>query len=115
MTRTIIRVAATALATLTLAAPCIAQRSTQRVTTTSGTVKHVATDQRPTGFMLGVRTVALAGLSMPMENADGPYQTKFGAGAGVMLGYGFNQTFSAYSSLDLVKQNTDPNEAIQGS
>ena len=64
--------------------------------------------------MLGVRSVGALGLSMPMEQGEGNYNTKFGAGAGVMIGYGINETFSVFTTLDVAKQNSGPNEAIEG-
>ena len=116
MTHTTIRVAMTALVTLTVAAPCEAQRASERAVPPAHDAKAVSADHRPTGFMLGVRSIASPGLSLPMEvGNDGQYQTTFGVGAGTIIGYGINETFSVYTSLDVAKQKAGPDEAIQGS
>ena len=115
MTSMINRAATLAFAAIALAVPCAAQRSTARLAPSAGNSNGVASDERPSGFMLGVRTVGALGLKMDMEESTSTYDTKFGTGAGVLVGYGVNNTFSAFASLDLAKQNTAPNEAVQGS
>ena len=115
MRHTMIHAATLAVAAFAIAAPCRAQRSTGRVAPSTDNIKGAASDERPSGFMLGVRTVGALGLKMDMEESPSTYDTKFGTGAGVMVGYGVNATFSAFASLDLAKQNTAPNEAVQGS
>lgn len=115
MTHTTIRVALIGLATLALAAPCEAQRSTKQAAAPVRDGKQTTADHRPTGFMLGVRSIAAPGLSMPMENGDSNYNLKLGVGAGAIIGYGINETFSVFTSLDLAKQKTGENEAVQGS
>jgi hypothetical protein len=115
MTRMTNSAATLAVAAFAIAAPCEAQRSTARVAPSRDNVRDVASDERPSGFMLGVRTVGALGLKMDMEESTSTYDTKFGTGAGVIVGYGVNGTFSAFASLDLAKQNTAPGEAVQGS
>lgn len=87
MTYTTLRVAAAALATITLARTAPAQSPTK-------------------GFVLGVQTIAAPGVSVTGADIDGEFKTNFGAGAGVMLGYGFTRLVSAYASLDLAKQRS---------
>jgi hypothetical protein len=67
-------------------------------------------DGRRTGFVLGVYTMAAPGLSLSGADIDdGPFRTNFGPGGGVMIGYGFNRTFSGYASVDVAKQSaSDP-------
>ena len=70
-------------------------------------------DGRRTGFVLGVYTMGAPGLTLSgADIEDGPFKTNFGPGAGVMVGYGFNRTFSGYASVDVAKQ--DANDADIG-
>ncbi len=70
-------------------------------------------DVRRTGFVLGVYTIGAPGLTLSGADIDdGPFKTNFGPGGGVMIGYGFNRTFSGYASVDVAKQSANE---IQGS
>lgn len=101
----VIRSTAVVLATLTLTATAQAQRSTARRGSTVVAKKRAQADDRMKGFVLGVHTIAAPGLSVTGEGVDGSIQTNLGPGAGVMMGYGFNHTWSAFASLDLAKQD----------
>jgi hypothetical protein len=57
-------------------------------------------------LVLGVYTMAAPGVTLTGDDVDGTFKTNFGPGAGVMVGYGFNRTFSGFASLDLAKQGT---------
>jgi hypothetical protein len=58
--------------------------------------------------VLGVYTLGAPGLTLSGADIDdGPFKTNFGPGAGVMVGYGFNRTFSGYASVDVAKQNAN--------
>jgi hypothetical protein len=59
-----------------------------------------------TGLTLGVYSVAAAGVTIGGEQVGGTFSTNLGEGAGLMAGFGFNRTFSAYASLDVAKQAT---------
>jgi len=64
-------------------------------------------DARAPGFVLGVHTIGATGVTVGGEDVEGALKTGFGPGAGVMVGYGFNRTFSAFASIDVAKQNAD--------
>ena len=66
------------------------------------------------GVTFGVYSLGAAGVSVSGPDIDGTFTTKFGEGAGLMAGYGFNRTFSAYASLDLAKQATGPHSHPDG-
>ena len=101
MTPLIIRAAAIALATLTFAATAYAQRSATRRPAASAR-KNTTTD-RGKGLMLGANLIAAPGLTVSGEDLDGDVQTGFGPGAGLMIGYGFNDRYSAFASFDFSK------------
>jgi hypothetical protein len=94
-----------AIASLTLSTSASAQRSKARRVTPEPT-RREAIDERTLGFMFGVHTIAAPGINISGEDIDGTFSTNFGAGAGVMLGYGFNERFSGFISLDVAKQQT---------
>lgn len=114
MTCTTFRVAATVLATLTtLTAPATAhaQQTTPIGARPSSTALRAHGTQssgsdRMRGFMLGVHSIAAPGLTLGGGEVDGEFITKFGAGAGVTVGYGITRVFSGFASLDVAKQNT---------
>ena len=83
-------------------------QATKTVTKPAPTI--ATPDGRRTGFVLGVYTMGAPGLSLSGAAIDdGPFKTNFGPGGGVMLGYGFNRTFSGYASVDVAKQSaSDP-------
>ena len=94
-----------ALAMLAHATTMEAQRTTARRPAAKARERIAVVDGRRTGFVLGVYTIAAPGVSLSGEDIeDGPFKTSFGPGAGFMLGYGFNRTFTGYASLDLAKQ-----------
>ena len=97
-----------------LAHPVSAQKGTvsrrpatvDRKPTPTNDRKPTPTDDGRTGLMLGVYTIGAMGLSISGNDVDGTIKTNFGPGAGLSVGYGFNQTFSAFASFDLAKQGT---------
>ena len=112
----IICVAATGLAALAMPAGLFAQASQPHGTTPVPTHTGNTRDDRPSGFMLNVHSVGVPGLEIGGgEGQNGTFNTSFGAGAGVTLGWGFNSIFSAFTSVDLAKQNTAPTDTPQGS
>ena len=113
MTYTTFRVAATVLATLTTVAVPNAARAQSPTTGARPSSTAVRTNdtqstggERMRGFMLGVHSIGAPGLTLSGGEIDGEFITKFGAGAGATVGYGFNRVFSAFASLDVAKQNT---------
>jgi hypothetical protein len=112
-----IRAMATGLA-LAMPGGLFAQASQQHSTTAAPVRAGSTRDGRPTGFTLGVYSVGVPGLTIgggEGQGQNGAFNTSFGAGAGVTLGWGFNSVFSAFTSLDLAKQNTSPDDVPQGS
>lgn len=95
---------ATVTAMFALATAAEAQHSSTHKTATTASSKPIMPDGRRTGFVLGVYTMAAPGVSLTGDDVDGTFKTNFGPGAGVMVGYGFNRTFSGFASLDLAKQ-----------
>lgn len=59
---------------------------------------------RTKGFVLGVHTIGATGLTLSGADMEGDLTTRFGAGAGVMLGYGFTKSITGYASFDAAKQ-----------
>jgi hypothetical protein len=121
MTYTTFRVAATVLATLTTVTVTTARaqgatagaKPSTTVLRANGT-QSTGSD-RMRGFMLGVHSIAARGLTLSGGEIDGEFITKFGAGAGVTVGYGITQRFSAFASLDVAKQKTAPDVEPAGS
>jgi len=108
--------AATGLAALAMPGRLFAQASQQQSTAPAPTRAGSTRDNRASGFMLGVHSVGIPGLEIGGgEGQNGAFNTTFGAGAGVTLGWGFNSVFSAFTSLDLAKQNTAPSDSPEGS
>jgi hypothetical protein len=93
--------------------PAEAQRSASRA---SSAVKKASTAlaDRTLGMTFGLYTLAAPGIAVTGEDIDGTFGTSFGPGAGVMVGYGFNRTWSAYASLDVAKQATSPGTYPEG-
>jgi hypothetical protein len=58
------------------------------------------------GVMLGISAIAAPGLTIKGPDIEGEVSTKFGAGLGLQLGYGFSQRFMAFATLDLAKQDS---------
>lgn len=96
-----------ALALLATAGAAQAQHSAPRRATAARRSGISVVDARWTGFMVGVQTIAAPGVTVTGNDIDGTFKTGFGPGAGLMVGYGFNRTFTAFASLDLAKQNAD--------
>ena len=110
--------AATGLAALGSATNALAQAPAGRraVKTPAAPAADVTRDDRPPGFMLGVHSVGVPGLEIGGgEGQNGAFNTSFGAGAGVTLGWAFNRTFSAFTSFDVAKQKTAPTDTPEGS
>lgn len=106
--------AATGLAALAMPGRLFAQASQQH-STTPAPMSAGNRDSRPSGFMLNVHSVGVPGLTIGGgEGQNGAFNTSFGAGAGATLGWGFNSIFSAFTTLDLAKQNTAPSDTPQG-
>ena len=60
---------------------------------------------RTKGFVLGVHTIGATGLTVSGNDMEGgDLTTSFGAGAGLMLGYGFTKSITGYASFDVAKQ-----------
>ena len=105
--------AAMALAIGAHATAAEAQRSTtarRPVTKSTKATKEAdriaVADGRRTGFVLGVYTMAAPGVTITGGDVDGgPFKTGFGPGAGFMVGYGFNRTFTGFAAIDLAKQS----------
>jgi len=95
---------ATVTAMFALATAAEAQRSSTHKPTTKASSQPIVPDGRRTGFVLGVYTIAAPGVTLTGDDVDGTFKTNFGPGAGVMVGYGFNRTFSGFASVDLAKQ-----------
>jgi len=67
-----------------------------------------------TGLTLGVYSLVADGIAIRGPTTDGVWSTGRGEGAGVMVGYGFNHTFSAYATLDVAKQPTIDDSSPSG-
>jgi hypothetical protein len=107
---------AMALAIAAHATRAEAQRSTTpRRPVTKPRNRIAVPDGRRTGFVLGVYTMAAPGVTITGADIDGgPFKTGFGPGAGAMVGYGFNRTFTGFAALDLAKQSA-PSDYGSGS
>jgi hypothetical protein len=98
-------------ATLLLATVAQAQgTSAKRATATARTASP---NERTKGLMFGVHTIAAPGVTVDVPEFETQFKSGFGPGAGLMIGYGFNQTFSSYVSLDVAKQGAQ-GEDISG-
>ena len=95
---------ATVTAMFALATAAEAQHSSTHKTATTASSKPIMPDGRRTGFVLGVYTMAAPGVSLTGDDVDGTFKTDLGPGGGVMVGYGFNRTFSGFASVDVAKQ-----------
>jgi hypothetical protein len=82
------RVAMFVVATLTLSTTLNAQRPLDRTI----------------GFVLGIHTIGATGLTVSGADMEGDLTTSFGAGAGLMVGYGFTKSITGYASFDVAKQ-----------
>src|SRR5262245_28138415 len=103
------RAAAVTLAALTFSATLDAQRTPARPTSTKPAAPPPAAANELVagrGLQLGVYTLAAPGVSITGEDVDGTFKTNFGAGAGVMVSYGFNPIWSSYAALDVAKQGS---------
>jgi hypothetical protein len=113
MQRTAVALVAMALALASLTAEADAQRPATRRGATAPSPRRAAPHPRTTGLMVGVHTIAAPGVKVTGEDIDNYFGTNFGTGAGLMVGYGFNERFSSFVSLDLARQQTpadmDPN------
>ena len=101
-------VLATTSAALTRGASAQSARSERAGPSVGGRNFDKTTDGRDltTGFAIGLYSLAATGVSISGPDIDGAWGTQMGEGLGLLVGYGFNRTFSAYTSLDLVKQAT---------
>jgi opacity protein-like surface antigen len=109
--------AATVLPALGSTGAALAQAPAKRsVKAPPAPVADVTANDRPTGFMLGIHSVGVTGLEIGGgDSQNGAFNTTFGAGAGLTLGWAFNRTFSLYSSIDVAKQKTAPSDTPDGS
>jgi hypothetical protein len=117
MTYIALRVAAIGLATLTLTGVASAQSPARSSAARTDDSRTTPADSPTRGFVLGVHSIAAPGVSITGDDIDGEFKTDMGMGAGVMLGYGFSRTLTAYASLDIAKQkfaNTDYENATFG-
>jgi len=98
----------------TLLLSTIAQaQGTRASRSTTAPSRQVSPNERTKGIMVGVHTIAAPGVSINVPEFETEFKTSFGPGAGLMIGYGFNQTFSSYVSLDVAKQGAQ-GEDISG-
>ena len=95
---------ATVTAMFALATAAEAQPSSTHKPTMKASSQPIVPDGRRTGFVLGVYTMAAPGVSLTGDDVDGTFKTDLGPGGGVMVGYGFNRTFSGFASVDVAKQ-----------
>ena len=95
-----------AVVLLSFASAAQAQRSTGRRAALAAERKRISDDARMRGFSLGAYTVAAPGLTVSGNDFDGSIKTSLGPGIGLMVGYGFNRIWSAFTSLDVAKQGT---------
>jgi hypothetical protein len=103
-----------ALALLSATSQAGAQRSGGRTATATRQAGTSAADDRLTGLMFGVHTVAAPGVAINGPELTPPLNTGFGTGGGVMVGYGFTPVFSAFASLDVARQPSAIEE-VEGS
>ena len=92
------------MAMFALATAAEAQHSSTHKPTTKASSQPMAPDGRRTGFVIGVYTMAAPGVTLTGDDVDGTFKTNLGPGGGVMVGYGFNRTFSGFASVDVAKQ-----------
>lgn len=99
--------AAVAMAIAAHATMAEAQRtSTARRPLAKKPARVEVVDGRRTGFVLGVYSMAAPGVTITGPDIDGgPFKTGFGPGAGFLVGYGFNRTFTGFAAIDLAKQS----------
>jgi hypothetical protein len=95
MLRTTIAGAALGLLTISAAA---AQRPAKRAATPVPST---------TGLMLGAHSILASGISIQGPGMQGALRTNTGAGAGILVAYGFTPTIQAFASIDVAKQGTD--------
>jgi hypothetical protein len=104
-----IAVAAVVIAVATVdAATATAQSSAVRRASAKPATKPVDAGDLTLGLTLGAYALAAGGVQVTGPDIDGDFSTNLGEGLGVTVGYGFNRIFSAFASLDLVKQATAP-------
>lgn len=60
----------------------------------------------PTGVQIGLYGVAAPGVSIKGEDIEGEFETKFGAGAGLQLGYAFTPRWMVFLGADINKQDS---------
>lgn len=65
------------------------------------------------GFQVGLYGVAAPGVTVKGQDIEGEFETKFGAGAGLQLGYGFTPRWMAFVGADLAKQDSGV-EGLEG-
>ena len=97
----------TAVGTLSLAAPALAQRTK---TVAKPAAKAPVAKERTNKWVLGVHTIATPGVSItgPDFN-EWPVSTTMGGGLGIMAGYEFSKAITGFASMDLAKQNSGVN------
>jgi hypothetical protein len=113
----IIGAAGLGMAALSLTTPAFAQASAEHSSAAPAAKAGSTTSEpRRTGFMLGVHSVAIPGLAIGGgADQNGEFNTTFGGGAGVTVGYGVSRLFTVFTSMELAKQKTAPTDTPEGS
>jgi hypothetical protein len=113
-TRTTWMLAALTAATLTVAPDADAQRrgggggGTPSPAPKRSTAPAAATTakSREQGMMYGVSLLAAPGVTITGGDIEGKIASGFGPGVGLMIGYAFNSTLSAFAALDVARQSS---------
>ena len=95
-------VAAAALLTVV-----VGQLGAQGAAHRSGSGRRATRGPRTEGLMIGIGTLGAQGVSISGADVDGTFATRFGAGAGLTLGYGTSSGIIGFASLDIAKQQSD--------
>ena len=101
-----VMLAAVVVLSFATAAQAQPQRAAARRAALAAEQKRMSDDARMRGFSLGAYTVAAPGITVSGNDFDGSITTSLGPGVGLMVGYGFNRIWSAFTSLDVAKQGT---------
>jgi hypothetical protein len=102
--RTTLRISHTVITLALVSAVLSVAAEAQRQGTRAGVRR--AGQQRRSGWVLGVSTIAAPGISITGEDVDGSFTTNFGAGGGVLLGYDFTPTITGFAAVDVARQGS---------